>query len=446
VILFDPPPAPADRPTRVPTPFDRAALHPLAQRAALDVMAELRSQHAAQWRLQEPGQGKMFGVLVVEAPDGNLGYLRGFSGMVDGTWDIPGWVPPTFDRQAHDAVCIAADADRHRADEERADRSRALTRQLHEAYHFANARGETRSLRSLFAPGQPPTGAGDCAGPKLLAHAYRLGLRPLALAEFWWGASAATGDRVEGVFYAACRGKCLPILTHMLGGLPADPPPLFGSAAIDAAEPRTVYEDAHLLIVHKPSGLLTVPGRSAALSDSVVTRLRARYPEATGPLVVHRLDLDTSGLLLVAKDADTARTLQRMFALREIDKQYVAWLDGEVAADHGHIRLPLRVDVDDRPRHIHDPLLGKPAHTEWQVLARSNGRTRVRFTPHTGRTHQLRVHAAHPLGLDAPITGDRLYGRRAISDDQRLHLHAERLAFVHPVTGARVEVEAPAPF
>jgi tRNA pseudouridine32 synthase/23S rRNA pseudouridine746 synthase len=232
----------------------------------------------------------------------------------------------------------------------------------------------------------------------------------------------------------------------MLDGLPAEPPPLFGSAAIDPAEPHTVFEDEHLLVVNKPTGLLTVPGRSASLSDCVVSRLRKRYPHATGPLAVHRLDLDTSGLLLIAKHADTAKALQRMFSLREIEKHYVAWLNGTIAADHGHVTLPLRLDVDDRPRHIHDPVFGKPAHTEWHVLARQNGRTRVRFNAHTGRSHQLRVHSAHPQGLDAPIAGDRLYGHNAPSEDERMQLHAERLAFAHPVSGARLVIEQPAPF
>ena len=476
MIPFVPQPDAGDCPTRFPTPFDRAAMHPLARRAAMELMETLQSHHAARWRLHETGNGKMFGVLVVAAGDGTIGYLRGFSGMVHGQWDVDGWVPPTFDRHAYDAVRIPAEAEMmefkaQRAallwnvsdaasepnmqhanaavralDATRAARSRALTSQIHDAYHFANARGEVRSLRSLFAPGEPPTGSGDCAAPKLLAQAYRLGLRPIALAEFWWGASSTTGDRREGVFYAACRGKCLPILTHMLDGLPVEPPPLFGAAAIDPSEPRAVYEDEHLLIVNKPSGLLTVAGRSASLSDCVVSRLRERYPQASGPLAVHRLDLDTSGLLLIAKHGDTARALQRMFSLREIEKHYVAWLEGEIAGDHGHVRLPLRVDVDDRPRHIHDPVFGKPAHTEWQVLARETGRTRVRFIPHTGRSHQLRVHSAHPQGLDAPIAGDRLYGRNAPSEDERLQLHAERLAFVHPVSGARLVIEQPAPF
>lgn len=427
-------------------------------------MAWLRSHGAERWRLHEAGNGKMFGVLVVAASDGTLGYLRGFSGMVCGTWDVEGWVPPTFDRDMYDSVRIPAEAEMlqfkaQRAallahephavralDTTRAARSRALTTLIHDAYHFANARGEVRSLRSLFAPGEPPTGAGDCAAPKLLVHAYRLGLRPIAMAEFWWGAPSTSGDRREGVFYAACRGKCLPILTHMLDGLPVEPPPIFGSAAIDATEPRPVYEDEHLLVVNKPAGLLTVAGRGPALSDCVVSRLRERYPDATGPLAVHRLDLDTSGLLLIAKDANTARALQRMFSLREIEKHYVAWLDGDIAGDHGHIVLPLRVDIDDRPRHIHDPVHGKPAHTEWRVLAREDGRTRVRLIPHTGRSHQLRVHCAHPLGLDAPIVGDRLYGRTAPGEGERMQLHAERLAFVHSVTGRSLVIEQPSPF
>ncbi|MEP6763563.1 MAG: RluA family pseudouridine synthase [Gemmatimonadaceae bacterium] len=451
-------------------------MHPLARRSAMALMDTLQSHHALPWRLHEPGNGKMFGVLVVAAADGTIGYLRGFSGMVNGQWEIDGWAPPAFDRQTRDRVWIpgeaemlefaarratliaslpdhadAADAFRLNAavrtlDETRTARSRVLMAEIQDSYHFLNARGETRSVRELFAPAEPPGGAGDCAAPKLLADAYRLGLKPLALAEFWWGAPSTTGDRRAGVFYAACRGKCLPILTHMLDGLPVDPPPFFGSAAIDFTEPAVVYEDEQLFVVNKPSGLLTVPGRGASLQDCVVTRLRVRYPDATGPLVVHRLDLDTSGLLLCAKDLSTAKALQRLFSLREIDKHYVAWLDGIVAVDHGHITLPIRVDVDDRPRNIHDPVFGKPADTEWRVISREHGRTRVRFTPHSGRSHQLRVHAAHPEGLDAPIVGDRLYGRTAPGDDERLLLHAERLAFVHPVTGVSLVVEQPAPF
>ena len=468
--------APTGRPTRFPTPFDRKALHPLARQAALELMRELESHFAYRWRLHEPGNGKMFGVLVVEAPDGRLLVLPAFSGMMHGEWEVEGWAPPTFDAALRDRVWGPGEEEmrafaaqrasllaqlppdpQHRdwariiaqvrqLDHARTARSRTLLAAIQASYRLGNARGEVRDLRDLFAPAEPPAGAGDCAAPKLLAAAYREGLTPVALAEFWWGAPSATGDRREGVFYAACRGKCLPILTHMLEGLSADPPPLFGAAAIAADEPRAVFEDEYLVVVNKPSGLLTVPGRSAALQDCVVARLRARYPDATGPLVVHRLDLDTSGLLLVAKDLTTAKALQRAFAMREVQKQYVAWLDGEVREEHGHIMLPLRPDIDDRPRNIHDPVHGKPAHTEWRVLVRESGRTRVLLTPHTGRSHQLRVHAAHPAGLNAPILGDRLYGHVPPDDDERLLLHAERLAFRHPVTGDAVDVEAPAPF
>jgi tRNA pseudouridine32 synthase/23S rRNA pseudouridine746 synthase len=424
-------------------------VHPLARRAALDTMDALQGPALASWRLDQPGQGKMIGVLVVEAPDGTVGYLRAFSGMMAGLWTIEGWAPPAYDVAARDAVWIPGEAELYDLgadDEARAARSRELLPAIQHTYRFANALGEVRALRELFAPKEPPGGAGDCAAPKLLAQAYALGLRPVALAEFWWGAPPRTGDRRAGSFYPACQGKCPPILAHMLSGLPADPPPVFGAGVIADDEPATVYEDEYLLVVDKPSGLLSVPGRSGLLRDSVSTRLRTRYSNAAGQLVVHRLDLDTSGLLLAAKDTTTFSALQRLFSLREISKRYVAWLDGDVAGNEGMVDFPIRMDVDDRPRQIHDPVHGKAAVTGWRVLDRAGGRTKVALTPHTGRTHQLRVHASNPIGLDAPIVGDRLYGRSAPEYGERLLLHAESLAFTHPVTGAEVVVTSPAPF
>jgi tRNA pseudouridine32 synthase/23S rRNA pseudouridine746 synthase len=221
-----------------------------------------------------------------------------------------------------------------------------------------------------------------------------------------------------------------------------DPAPVFGGGSIAGDEPRCVFEDDWLVVVDKPAGLLSVPGRGGQLRDSVLTRLRERHPGATGPLVVHRLDLDASGLMLIAKDSWTYAALQGQFCRREIEKRYVAWLDGTVARDDGTISLALRVDLDDRPRQIHDAVRGKDAVTEWRVIARLGGRTRVALFPRSGRTHQLRVHAAHPMGLAAPIVGDRLYGRR----DERLMLHAEALTFSHPRTGRRMEIQQPAPF
>ncbi|WP_309669153.1 RluA family pseudouridine synthase [Gemmatimonas sp.] len=449
MIRFTSPPDASDLPARFPSPFDRAAVHPLARRAAMETMDLLQLPAMAPWRLDQPGNGKMFGVLVVAASDGTVGYLRGFSGMVAGTWTIEGWAPPTYDGAARDAVWIPGEAELYDLgtdDDARTARSRELLPAIQETYRFTNAWGEVRALRDLFAPKEPPGGAGDCAAPKLLAQAYAQGLRPLALAEFWWGAPPRTGDRRAGSFYPACQGKCPPILAHMLRGVPAEPPPLFGAAAIAEREPAVVYEDEHLVVVNKPCGLLSVPGRSGLLRDSVSTRLRARYPDATGQLVVHRLDLDTSGLLLAAKDTTTFSALQRLFSRREIAKRYVAWLDGHVQDDEGVIDFPMRMDIDDRPRQIHDPVAGKAAVTTWQVLTRADGRTKVAFTPHTGRTHQLRVHASNPIGLDAPIVGDRLYGRVAPEYGERLLLHAESLAFTHPVTGVELRVTSPVPF
>jgi tRNA pseudouridine32 synthase/23S rRNA pseudouridine746 synthase len=346
------------------------------------------------------------------------------------------------ERAPPEAALRALEARRLALGRQRVARSCELLERLFAGYQIRSAAGQWRSLRALFAPATPPGGSGDCAAPKLLAHAHRAGLRPIALAEFWWGPPPVTGGRHDGRFYPACRGKCGPVLGHLLDGLSVEPAPLFGAGPVAADEPRTVYEDRWLLVVDKPVGLLSVPGRAGPLRDSVLVRLAARHPEATGPLLVHRLDLDTSGLLLAAKDADTHRALQAQLCRREIDKRYLAWLDGPVDGESGTIELPLRVDLDDRPRQIHDPVHGKPAVTEWRVLARAGARTRVALWPRTGRTHQLRVHAAHPLGLGAAVVGDRLYG----TADERLMLHAESLSFLHPRTGQRLTIDRPAPF
>lgn len=326
--------------------------------------------------------------------------------------------------------------------QQRASRSCELLEHFFGGYQLANARNEIRSLREIFAPKTPPGGAGDCAAPKLFGFAQNHGFMPLALAEFWWGTPPSTGGRQSGNFYPACRGKCGPVLGHMLQGWNVDPAPIFGDSPIPSHEPRTIFEDEWIVVVDKPIGLLSVPGRSGQLQDSVRTRLRARYPESDGQIVVHRLDLDTSGLMLAAKDPLTHAALQKLFFLRGIDKKYIALLDGLVPGEEGTIDLPIRVDLDDRPRQIHDPVDGKPATTKWRVLERDVARTRVALFPLTGRTHQLRVHAAHPQGLNAPIVGDRIYGRAA----DRMMLHAETIGFVHPHTRRRIEFKSPAPF
>ncbi len=324
---------------------------------------------------------------------------------------------------------------------QRAKLSNRLQQQLFDGYRLSNALAEQRSLRELFEQGRVPGGAGDCAGPKLLHYAQRQGLQPIALAEFWWGASPAEGVRHHGHFYPACRGKCRPILSFMLRGLPQEAPPSLGQGIAPQAL-ETVFEDEHLVVVNKPHGLLSVPGKE--VEDSVLLRLRQRYPEASGPLLVHRLDLSTSGLLLAAKQASTHKALQQQFIHRTVEKRYVALLARRLpqAQQAGEISLPLRVDLDDRPRQQVCFDHGKPALTRWRVVAREGGLTRVHFYPVTGRTHQLRLHAAYRDGLNAPIKGDELYG----DGDGRLRLHAQRLGFTHPLSGKRVVVEAETPF
>lgn len=317
--------------------------------------------------------------------------------------------------------------------------SREAMRRIWDSYVFTNFAHETTTLRALFPHGDPPSGAGDCAAPKLLAHAQRLGLTPIALAEFWWGAPPPAGARVEGMYFPACREKCAPILPFLTRGLDVAPKQTWKPLAhADDALPVR-HRDTKFLVLDKPAGMLSVPARDETVTDSLLARVRASYPQA---MTVHRLDLDTSGLLLVALDEDTYRALQRQFLERTIHKQYVAVLDGLIRADQGEVNLPLRVDLDQRPRQVVDFEHGKPALTKWQVLARDAGRTRVAFFPITGRTHQLRVHAAHRDGLNAPIVGDRLYGQPSA----RLLLHAEVLKFRHPETGEELTVTAPSPF
>ncbi len=324
----------------------------------------------------------------------------------------------------------------------RARLSNNLHQQVFATYTLSNKQGDQKSISHFFEDGNPPSGAGDCAAPKLIHYACKNGLRPLALAEFWWGAAPKQGIRQHGHYYPACRGKCLPILPFMLKGYKVQPAPVLGDKVSDHLAPVTVYEDDDLVVVNKPSGLLSVPGKE--IQDSALTRLQQRYPEATGPLLVHRLDMSTSGLLLAAKNSKIHKAIQRQFEQRSVEKCYVAILSKRLS-EHQHkgtIDLPLRIDLNDRPRQLVCFSHGKSAKTHWQVISRLPSTTRVYFYPVTGRTHQLRMHASHKDGLNAAIVGDELYGKAA----ERLLLHAERLCFTQPNTGERIEVELPAPF
>ena len=305
--------------------------------------------------------------------------------------------------------------------------SRRLHLQLFDGYQLRSFDGRSGALRDFYSGREPPGGSGDCAAPKLLQLAARRQWRPVALAEFWYGAAASGSVRRHGEFYPPCRGKCHPILPFMLQGVVLTPARTPTPSA--TLQPEIIFEDDHLLVLNKPAGLLSTPGKRQPWS--VQSWLQQRYPQAHGVLLAHRLDMATSGLLLAAKSARAHKKLQRQFIHRSIRKRYVAIVSRQLPRDHYDIDLPLRVDLDDRPRQRVCDQHGKPAQTRVEVIERMASTTRVYFYPHTGRTHQLRVHAAHPLGLDAPIVGDDLYGAPA----QRLCLHAERLDFTHPVQG-----------
>ncbi|MFT3842148.1 MAG: RluA family pseudouridine synthase [Myxococcaceae bacterium] len=342
-----------------------------------------------------------------------------------------------LERRAEERLAAFAPVERRRAAIERLRRivSQEAMRRIHDTYLLANFLGERAPMRGFFPGGEPPWGAGECAAVKLLHHAAMNGLKPVALAEFWWGPPPPSGGRVHGTFYPACRLKCGPLLPFIMRGLEVAPRRAWTSKPL--AELVTLHEDAHLVVVDKPVGLLSVPGKNE--TDSVQERLRARHPNAR---LVHRLDLDTSGVLVAALDEPTYHALQRQFSERSVEKRYVAVLEGDVRGQSGTVSLPMRVDLDQRPRQLVDFEHGLSAETSWQVLERRDGRTRVAFSPRTGRTHQLRVHSAHADGLGAAIVGDRLYGLPA----ERLMLHAEALTLVHPVTGDRMTFHATEPF
>ena len=542
VTWLAPQPLHGELPLVLPSPFDDLPPHPLAQRCAELVKADLRTGLIAPGLptsvLTRAEGGKMFGVLVVQSGEGRVGFLRAVSGQVERAWMLEGYAPAVFDAAARTASEIPAEVLvkgltarvdvarleptlraareavalldarhteerhalklQHAAKKQERKATRALTtdtaslhaldqlsrrddrqrraaeatareeraavvaillplerrlaalerlrrvvsqetmRRIWDSYRLTNYAGRSTTLRALFPEGDPPSGAADCAAPKLLAAARVAGLRPLALAEFWWGAPPPGGGRVEGMYFPACREKCGPVLPFLLEGLPIAPRQTWKPRAVAEDELLIVHRDERFLVLHKPAGMLSVPARDETVTDSLIARVQKQFPNA---MTVHRLDLDTSGLLLVALDEDMYRLLQAQFLSREVQKRYVAVLEGQVSKDEGVIELPLRVDLDQRPRQLVDFEHGKAALTRFQVLSREGSRTRVAFFPLTGRTHQLRVHAAHQLGLGTPIVGDRLYG----TPDVRLLLHAEMLRFRHP-GGKVLELQLPAPF
>lgn len=401
-------------------------------------------------------EGKMFGVLVVESAEG-LAFLAAYSGLLEGRNDWDYFVPPVFDAQQPDGYFKTREREiSHivRGDLQSLDHkqmSQDLQLWLFHQYQFLNARGEVKNLVEVWQDYHcspsirkkyplPPGGTGDCCAPKLLQYAYLHGLKPVCMAEFWWGESPKSEIRHHGQFYPACRGKCKPVLTWMMQGMDVDPNP--EETGFFHLVPEIIYEDETMVVLNKPAGLLSVPGRME--NYSVATWAQERWADS---MLVHRLDLWTSGLILVAKTKGAYHHLQEQFTSRSVKKKYLAIVEGVVAQEHGIIDLPLLCDPMNRPRQVVDHERGKRAITEYRVLAspdpqKVKGLSLLALWPHTGRTHQLRMHCAHPDGLGCPILGDELYGRKA----DRLYLQAQAISLVHPTTGKRMHIELPYPF
>jgi tRNA pseudouridine32 synthase/23S rRNA pseudouridine746 synthase len=433
-----------ERPERFTYPFCYEP-HPLCQLAAKEVQAYIAAHPEIR---EDADQGKMFGVLVVEG-----GFLAAYSGLLAGRNDWTYFVPPVYDAQQPDGYFKQQEQiislTSHLSPLTSKQLSQELQTWLFHQYQLLNARGEVKDLVDIWQEYYnrpkllqkyplPPGGTGDCCAPKLLQYAYQQGLNPLCMAEFWWGAATKTELRQHLNYYPACRGKCKPILTWMLQGLDVDPDP--ETLSLQQMDLPVVYEDEWLVVVNKPSGLLSVPGRIGQYS--VETIMQERYPDS---MVVHRLDMGTSGLLIVAKTQDVYRALQEQFVKHQIRKKYLAVLEMNHSSFNiqhstlpakGRISLPLRPDPMNRPRQIVDLEHGKRAVTDYEFLSDRV----VALWPQTGRTHQLRIHCAHPDGLGRPIVGDELYGTR--KHGQRLLLHAAELWFRHPVTLQEMHLEA----
>ncbi len=320
--------------------------------------------------------------------------------------------------------------------------STMLQKHFFKQYQMLNIQGNSRDLIEIFAETimkKPPAGSGDCAAPKLLQFAFKHKLTPICMAEFWWGAQPKSEIRKHKHFYPACQGKCQPILSHMLKGMDIEKNPLLNNLA-EHKKLEIIFQDEHVVVVNKPAELLSVPGKS--IEDSVYTRIKAQFPQATGNLILHRLDMATSGLLILALNKRAHKHIQQQFIKKEINKRYVALVDGRLNRASGEIRLPLCVNFNDRPRQMVCYEHGKYAETHWQVIEESAGKTKLFLYPITGRTHQLRMHCAHPDGLNSPIIGDGLYGKKA----DRLYLHAQHLSFIHPVTKEQLTFEVDADF
>lgn len=422
--------------------------HPLCILAAEEVKQEIKRIN--------PSEGKMFGVLIVKQ-----GFLAAYSGLLEGRNDWPYFVPPVYDAQQPDGYFKTREREISLISHVQGDlQSPSLTSKkmsqdlqlwLFHQYQFLNARGEKKDLVEVWQDYHcsprirnkyplPPGGTGDCCAPKLLQYAYQNGLKPLCMAEFWWGPSPKSEIRHHGQFYPACRGKCKPVLTWMLQGLDVDPSP--DEAGFPHLNVEVVWEDESMAVLNKPSGMLSIPGRTEDYSIAIWAQ--ERWP---GSQPVHRLDMWTSGIILIAKTNEAYLSLQKQFTDHTVKKKYLAIVEGVPKEEHGIIDLPLLCDPMNRPRQVVDFQHGKRAITEYRVLGGVTKEPSPYYTllalwPHTGRTHQLRMHCAHPDGLGCPIMGDELYGTKA----DRLYLQAQAISFIHPITSKKMHFELPPEF
>ena len=399
--------------------------HPLVVDAAQSLIRKLDEDASVGGLFSE---GKMMGVLITDN-----GPLYAFSGLAGGKSVVPGFVPPIYDLTRGYFKQREAEISAMPAGPKKSAASAELQDWIFRQYRVHNALGEVLSVAEIFALRGlvPPGGTGECAAPKLLEFAYRNGLKPIAMGEFWYGRSPQREVREQGRFYPSCTGKCGPLLTWMMQGLDVEPNPL--DAVFDTAtDPIVLYSDDDIIVVDKPAGMLSVPGRTRM--TSLLDWLRERYGEQVESC--HRLDMDTSGIMVYARSLPCKAELERQFASREVRKTYRARLEGGPwnHAMKGTIALPLMLDYYDRPRQMVNDEQGKKAVTEYEVLGiLPAGSVDVLFRPLTGRSHQIRVHAAHVRGLGHPVRGDRLYG--SARPGERLWLRACGLSFRHPVTG-----------
>ena len=452
-------------PQKFTYPF-RYVPHPLVVEAAQKLIGTIDSDPLLKYVFAE---GKMLGVLVCEDPaSGALTTLNAFSGLVGGRSVLHGFVPPIFDTTTVPAlrniegpvppetaslrfgptadavpplmVPRVAQVSEGTGPSRDTRDSRELQEWLFRQYRVMNGMGEEMDVKEIFALRGlvPPGGTGECAAPKLLNYAFRNGLKPLCMGEFWYGASPGSGEvRQHGRFYPSCTGKCGPLLSWMLRGVEVEDNPLQRVAGFNTI--KVLYEDDILLAVNKPSGMLCAPGLTG--TESLQEILEKDYGKLYS---CHRLDMDTSGVILFARTPQAQTEIHRQFSERVVKKTYLAHLCAGTrpwkGKMKGTIALPLAPDWHDRPRQMVDKQNGKSAITEFEILQIfPDGEMDVRFIPHTGRTHQLRVHAASPLGLGRPIKGDALYGD---SSKNRLQLHAESLSFKHPVSGETILITA----